>query len=93
MILTMMSLGFLSKKNNSICINLYCYEKKLTFLIQISDQEFESLMDLLLVIDEKKNHIICISKILTDLCFKKQKIKTKDTFARVVCYVLVVKMY
>ena len=39
------------------------------------------------------NHIMYISKILTDLCFTKQKIKTKDTFARVACCVLVVKMY
>ena len=31
----------------------------------------------------KTNHITCISKILTDLCFIKQKVKTKNTFARV----------
>ena len=33
-----------------------------------------------------------ISKILTDLCFIKQRIKTKSTFERVVSSVLVVKM-
>ena len=38
------------------------------------------------------NHILCISKILTDLCFTKQKIKTKNTFEGVVCSALVVKM-
>ena len=35
---------------------------------------------------------MCTSKIFTDLLFKKQKIKTKNTFARVVCSVSVVKM-
>ena len=38
------------------------------------------------------NHITCTSKILTDLCFKKQKIKIKNTFARVIYSVLVIKM-
>ena len=32
----------------------------------------------------KMNHITCISKILTDLCVIKQKIKIKDIFANVV---------
>ena len=39
----------------------------------------------------KTSHIMCMSKFLTDLCFTKQKIKTKSTFARVACNVLVVK--
>ena len=39
----------------------------------------------------KTSHIMCISKILTDLCFTKQRIKTKDTFEKVVCSVSVVK--
>ena len=41
----------------------------------------------------KTSHVMCASKILTDLCFAKQKIKIKNTFARVVYSVLVVKMY
>ena len=40
----------------------------------------------------KAGDIVCISKILTDLCFTKQRIKTKNTFAKVVYSVLVVKM-
>ena len=36
--------------------------------------------------------IMYISMTLTDLCFRKQKIKTKNTFARVVYSVLVLKM-
>ena len=38
------------------------------------------------------SHIMCISMTLTDLCFTKQKIKTKNTFARVASNVFVVKI-
>ena len=38
------------------------------------------------------NHIMCSSKILTDLCFTKQKIKTKYGFVEDVYSVLVAKM-
>ena len=37
------------------------------------------------------NHIACTSKVLTDLCFTKQRIKTKNTFVKVVYSVLVAK--
>ena len=40
----------------------------------------------------KTSHIMCISKILTDLCFTKQRIETKNTFVRVVYSVLVLKI-
>ena len=39
------------------------------------------------------NHIMCTSKILTNLCFTKQKIKTKNDFVEVVNSVLVGKVY
>ena len=39
------------------------------------------------------NHIMCTSKILTDSCFTKQKIKTKNGFVGVVYNVLVVKVW
>ena len=38
------------KKKNNICINVFCYEDKLTFQIYVSDQKFENSMDLLVVI-------------------------------------------
>ena len=50
-------------------------------------------MDLLLVTDKSKSHNMCVSKILKDLCFTKQRIKAKNTFARVVYSVLVVEKY
>ena len=40
----------------------------------------------------RTSYIMCISKILTDLSFSKQRIKIQNTFARVVDSVLVVKM-
>ena len=67
MILFMMKLNFQSEKDfsqierkNKICINVYCYENKLTFLIYISDQKFENSTDLLLVINENKLHYVYI---------------------------------
>ena len=71
---------------------MFCYENKPTFQIYVSDQKFENSMDLLLVI-MKASHIMCISKTLTDLCFTKRKIKTKNTFVKVVYSALLVKMY
>ena len=41
----------------------------------------------------KTSHIMWVSKILTDLCFTKKEIKTKNIFARVVYSVLVVEKY
>ena len=77
---------------SDICINIFCYENKLPFSIHISDQKFENLMDLLLIINENKSHYVYI-KDFDRFIFTKQKIKIKNTFARVVYSVLVVKMY
>ena len=41
----------------------------------------------------KKYHITFRSNVLTDLCLTKQRIKTENTFAKVVYSVLVVKMF
>ena len=49
-------------------------------------------MDFLLLINDDKSHYVYIKDILTDLCFTKQKIKTKNGFVRVIYSVLVVKM-
>ena len=80
------------EKKNNICINMFSYKNKLVFPIYVSEQKYEYSVDLLLLID-KISHIVCISKSLTDLCFTEQRIKTKNTFIRVVYSVLVVKMY
>ena len=63
----------------------------MTFPIYVSDQKFENSMDLLLVIDENKSHYVYI-KDFDRFMFHKTKNKTKNTFAKVVYSVLVVKM-
>ena len=70
---------------------MFGYESGLIFPIYISDQKFEGSMDLLLLIDDV-NRIMCTSKVLTDLSFTKQKLKTKNGFVDVVYSVLVVKV-
>ena len=70
---------------------MFGYESGLIFPIYISDQKFEGSMDLLLLIDDV-NRIMCTSKVLTDLSFTKQKIKTKNGFVDVVYSVLVGKV-
>ena len=72
---------------SNICIDVFCYENKLTFPIYVSDQKFENSMDLLLVIDENKSHVYI--KDFDRFMFH----KTKNTFVRVVYSVLVIKMY
>ena len=76
---------------NNICIKVLCYETKMTYPIYISCQKFKNSIDMLLIIDGDKSHM-CISKILPDLCLTKQRIKTKNTFAKIDYSVLVVNM-
>ena len=67
--------------NNNICINKFCYEKRLTFPIYVSDQKFENSMDLLLVIDENKSHYVYI-KDFDRFMFHKTKNKNKKYFCK-----------
>ena len=60
---------------------MFCYENKLTFPIYVSDQKFENLMDLLLVIDENKSHYVYI-KDFDRFMFHKTKNKNKKWFCR-----------
>ena len=71
---------------------MFCCEEKLVFPVYVSCQKLENSMDLLLKIDGDKSHYVYIKKILIDLCFTRQKIKTKNTFAKAVYSVLVAKM-
>ena len=68
-----MILARLKWKNNRCKYNVFCYENKFAFPINVSDQKFENTMDLLLLIDDDKSYYLYI-KDLTDLCFTKQKI-------------------
>ena len=77
---------------NNICINVYCYENKMVFPIYMSDQKLENSMDFLRVIDGNNSHYVYI-KDFDRFMFNKTKNKNKNTFVKIVCIVLVVKMY
>ena len=79
------------KKKNNICLNVFCYGNKLIFPIYVSDEKFENSMDLLLVTDDDILNYVYI-KDFSRFIFTKQRIKTKNTFERVACSVLVVKI-
>ena len=78
------------EKKNNICINVFCYENKLVFPIYFSDQDFENLINLLLVTDGNISYYVYI-KDFDRFMFPKTKNKTKNTFAKIIYSVLVVK--
>ena len=67
---------------------MFGYENGLVFPIYLSGQKLEDSMNLLLLIDDDKSHYVYI-KDFNRFMFH----KTKNTFAKVVYSVLVVKMY
>ena len=98
MILIMKVLNFLSlkgiiaNKRNNICINAFCYENNLIYPVYVSNQKFKDCIDLWLITAEV-SHIMCILRILTDLCVIRQNVGLKNTFAYIVYDVLVVRKY
>ena len=65
------------EKKNNICINVICYENKLTYPVYISNQMFKNCMDFLMNSDE----FLCLtSKVLIDLCVLKQSVKEKTIY-------------
>ena len=67
------------KKN--ICMNIFCYENKLTFPVQISDQKYENLMNLLLIFDGDKSNYVQ-NKDFVRFLFQKTKNKNKKYFCK-----------
>ena len=57
-----------------ICINVLCYESKLTYPVHISDQKFKNSMDLLIISDKVKSYHVYI-KDFSKLMFNKTKNK------------------
>ena len=70
---------------------MFGYEDGLTFPIYVSDQKFKNSMNLLLLLDGDKSHYVYI-KDFNRFISTKQRIKTKNTFAKVVYSIVVVKM-
>ena len=98
--LSMRELIFLFQKDyfkielqNKICINVFCYENKIVDPVYLSGQNFDDSIDLLLISDKFKSHYVYI-KDFNRLMFNKTKCKgKKNTFAKTVYSVLVVKKY
>ena len=63
-------------KNSTV----FFYENKLTYLIHISDQKFESSINLLLVFDENKSHWVRIKDFERFMFRKTKKTKNKKYF-------------
>ena len=68
-------------KQKHICINVFCYENRLTFPIYSSNQKFENSMDLLLVTDGYKSHYVYIRD-FNRFLFHKTKNKNKICFCK-----------
>ena len=66
---------------NNICINVFCYENKLTFPIYILDQKVENSMDLLHMFDGDKSYYVYI-KDFNRFIFHKTKNKNKKYFCK-----------
>ena len=75
------------EKQNNICIIVFYYDNKLTYPVYLSDQKFESCMELLLISDECKSHYVYIKDLV------KLKIKVRNIFVSIVYSVLVVKKF
>ena len=72
---------FSKNQTKKIWINVYCYENKLVFPIQFSDQKFENSMDFLLATDGNKSHYVYI-KDFDSFMFHKTKNKNKKYFTK-----------
>ena len=69
------------ERQNSIFINVFCYENNFTYPVYVSDQKFENYMDLLLITDEKKSHYVHIKDFNRFMC-NKTKNKNKTCFCK-----------
>ena len=58
------------EKKNNICMNVFCYENKLTYPVYVSDQEFKNCMDFLLISNENKSHYVYIKDFNRFICNK-----------------------
>ena len=60
---------------------MFCYDNKLTYPVYLSDQKFESCMDLLLISDECKSHYVYL-KDFNRFMFNETKNKARKYFCK-----------
>ena len=66
---------------NKICINVFCYDNKLTYPVYLSDQKFNDNTDLLLKSNEFKPHYVYI-KDFGRFMFNNTKHRNKKHFCK-----------
>ena len=59
----------IEQKNNT-CLNAFCYENVLSYLVYVSDRKFENCMDLYLITEEKKHQYMYITNFNRFMCNK-----------------------
>ena len=69
------------ERHNKIFIDVFCYQKGLTYPVYVSDQKFHNSMDLLLVSNENKSHYVYI-KDFNRFMSNKTKNKSKNYFCK-----------
>ena len=69
------------ERQNNVCINVFCYEDNLSDHVYVSDQKFESCMDLMFILDENKSHYVYI-KDFNRFMSNKTKNKNKKYFCK-----------
>ena len=69
------------ERQNSICINGFCYENNLAYPVYVSHQKFEYCMDLLLISNENESHYVYIKDFNRFMC-NKTKDKNKKYFGK-----------
>ena len=67
------------EQKNNICINVFCYENKLTYPVYVSNEKSQNCMDLLMITDENKSHYVYI-KGFNRCIYNKTKFKIKKQF-------------
>ena len=66
---------------NKTCINVFCYDHKLTYPVYLSGQTFNDKMDLLLISNKFKSHYVYI-KDFDRSVFNKTKNRNKKHFCK-----------
>ena len=69
------------KRQNNICINVFCNENGLTYPVYVSDQKFHNFVDLLLISNGNKSQYVYIKDFNRFMC-NKTKNKNKNYFCK-----------
>ena len=67
------------EKKNNICINVFCYENNLVYLVYLLNKKFENCMDLLMITHINRSHYVHVKGFNRFMC-NRTKIKIKNSF-------------